>query len=129
MEKDHGHTDFVDRMTAFAMHKASRRGAIKWLGKTGLALAASITAGIEFFRGTAFAGFPCAQYLIGCLGQCTCETSICTDQDGAGTQTCVGSCPGCGSDGVFYEAYIYWYWSNQLNKCVAVKSCVQCVGT
>ncbi len=126
MEKDQDHTDFIDRITGFAMGQTSRRSFFKWIGKGGLALAASITVGIEFLSGTAFASVPCSAYLPGCLGPCTCMESVCADQDGAGTQTCRGECPVCGvSDGVYYQPWIYWYWNG--SRCVPEKLCDQCV--
>ncbi|SRR6266516_2163444 len=126
MEKDQGHEDFIDSITGFAMRQASRRGFIKWVAKGGVALAAGMTAGFEWFTGTALASINCSQYLPGCFGECTCEVSTCTDPDGGGTQTCVGVCPSpCGPPyAAYYEAHIFWVWNG--SRCVALKSCVGC---
>ena len=132
MKKDQGKGDFIDGITGFAMRQASRRGFIKWMAKGGVALAAGITAGFEWFTGTTLAGGPqsidCQHYLPGCEGDCTCAQSCCTDPDNEFEKCCEGICPSpCGPPIVKqYYADVFWYWSGTKGYCVQASNCLPC---
>lgn len=114
--------DVVDSITRFAIHQASRRKFIGWVGKVGLAVAASVGGGLALVL-PAFAALPCGQLFPGCTGPCDCE-STCTDPD-FGVQGCVGNCSPCGPASLV-EVTSFWFWDPADGKCHHAKDCAPC---
>lgn len=123
MNEDQSSTSVIDAIAQFAMRQTSRRGFFRWVGKAGLALAAT-TGSIAFFSSNALAYYDCSKYLPGCTGACTCGTSQCQDPDD-GKHGCSGDCSECPERDV--EMTIFYYWEPSLNKCVQVIDCAPCV--
>lgn len=127
MEMDQGQGGLINSITGFAMRQASRRSFIKWATKAGVALAASMAAGIELFKGTADAFINCSQYYPGCSGRCSCGTSQCQDPSDHDWYYCEGNCVGgCGEGPTYYSVYVYWTWVPDLHQCVVFKTCDNC---
>lgn len=115
MDKDHGNTNFVDRVTEFAMKQTSRRGFMKQVGEGALVFTGTFGSlfGLSGFRLLPLLPLACPPE---CKGICSCN-QISTCITGGKRCSChVGDC----STGLYIQAVL-----DHLSDCSPLCLCIE----
>lgn len=107
---------FIDRFTSFAMDRVSRRGFLKGVGSTGLALLGILGIGSRIAEAS-------VQYPPDTYGNCSHCYSECHYASSGDTFQCL--CVGCNCTPPQVEAYCHWQFQYP-RTCLKTGACLEC---